>query len=153
LRAVLAFLSTVELTGRTATFFRVPVDVPSHFDGRHRPAVLVHLGGHTYRSTIAKYGDDYFLPLSRANREAAGVSAGDRIAVEIEEDSAPREVEPPPELAAALAADEEARQVFGSLSYTHRKEYADWIAEAKRPETRARRAAKAVDLLREERNP
>ena len=146
---MVAFLTTVELTGKTATFFRVPVDVPSQFGGRQRPPVVVRLCGHTYRSTIAKYGDEYFVPLSRAHREAAGVAAGDRIAVEIEADETPREVEPPPELAAALARDEEARQVFGSLSYSHRKEYADWIAEAKQPETRARRAAKAVDLLRE----
>jgi hypothetical protein len=146
---VVAFLTTIELTGKTATYFRVPVDVPSQFEGRQRPPVVVRLCGHTYRTTIAKYGDDYFLPLSKANREAAGVAAGDRIAVEIEPDDQPREVEPPPELAAALARDEEARQVFGSLSYSHRKEYADWIAEAKHPETRARRAAKALDLLRE----
>jgi Bacteriocin-protection, YdeI or OmpD-Associated/Domain of unknown function (DUF1905) len=146
---VVAFLTTVELTGRTATFLRVPLDVPAQFGGRHRPAVLVRLCGHTYRSTIAKYGEDYFLPLSRSNREAAGVAAGDRVAVEIELDSATRDVDPPPELAAALAGDQEARQIFGSLSYTHRREYAEWVAEAKRPETRARRAAKAVDLLRE----
>ncbi len=148
-RAVVAFLTTVELTGRTATFFRVPVDVPALFDGRHRPPVRVRLCGHTYRTTVAKYGDDYFVPLSRPNREAAGVQAGDRIAVEIEPDDEPREIEPPPELAAALAGDEEARRVYGSLSFTHRKEYADWIAEAVKPETRMRRAAKAIDLLRE----
>jgi Bacteriocin-protection, YdeI or OmpD-Associated/Domain of unknown function (DUF1905) len=146
---VVAFLTTVELTGRTATFLRVPVDVPALFDGRHRPPVLVKLCGHTYRSTVAKYGDEYFLPLSRENREAAGVAAGDRVAVQIEPDTAPREIDPPPELAVALAGDQEARAVFGSLSYSHRKEYADWVAEAKRPETRRRRAAKAVELLRE----
>jgi Bacteriocin-protection, YdeI or OmpD-Associated/Domain of unknown function (DUF1905) len=146
---VVAFLTTVEQTGRTATFLRIPLDVPRHFGGRHRPAVVVRIGGHTFRSTVAKYGDEYFVPLSRPNREAAGVEAGDRVAVEMAEDDAPREVEPPPELAAALAADQEAREVFGALSFTHRREYADWVAEAQRPETRQRRAAKAVDLLRE----
>jgi hypothetical protein len=146
---VVAFLTTVELTGRTATFLRVPVDVPAFFDGRHRPPVLVKLSGHTYRTTVAKYGDEYFLPLSRENREAAGLQAGDRVAVQMEADTAPREVDPPAELAAALAGDQEAREVYGSLSYRHRKEYADWVAEAKRPETRERRAAKAIELLRE----
>jgi uncharacterized protein YdeI (YjbR/CyaY-like superfamily) len=34
------------------------------------------------------------------------------------------------------------------MSYTHRKEYADWIEEAKRPKTRERRVAKAVELIR-----
>jgi Bacteriocin-protection, YdeI or OmpD-Associated/Domain of unknown function (DUF1905) len=146
---VVAFLTTVELTGRTATFFKVPLDIPAHFDGRQRPPVVVKVCGHTYRSTVAKYGDEYFLPLNRENREAAGLAAGDRIAVEIEADVAPREVDPPPELAAALAGDQEAREVFGSLSYSHRKEFADWVAEGKRPETRQRRAAKAVELLRD----
>jgi len=147
--AVVAFLTTVELTGRTATFFKVPLDVPALFGGKHRPPVVVRLNGHTYRSTVARYGDDYLLPLNRENREAAGVTAGDRIAVEMEEDTQPREVDPPPELAAALAGDEQARHIYGALAYSHRKAYADWVAEAKQDATRQRRAAKAVDLLRD----
>jgi hypothetical protein len=59
----------------------------------------------------------------------------------LELDDAPREVELPPELA-------EAREEFERLSYTHKREYAEWIAGAKREETRRRRAAKAVEMLR-----
>jgi uncharacterized protein YdeI (YjbR/CyaY-like superfamily) len=53
----------------------------------------------------------------------------------------------PEDLKAAL--DDEARAAFERLSYTHRKEYADWIEEAKQPETRERRVAKAVGMIRE----
>jgi uncharacterized protein YdeI (YjbR/CyaY-like superfamily) len=98
---------------------------------------------------VAKYGDDYVLPLNRENRTAAGVEAGDRVSVEIELDTQPRVVEPPAELAAALAGNSDAREAFGALSYTHQKEYADWVAEGKRPETRRRRAAQTIDRLRE----
>ena len=67
----------------------------------------------------------------------------------IELDSAPREVDVPDDLAAALAGEPAARQFFDGLSFTHRKEYADWIAEAKREETRARRVERALAMLRE----
>ena len=53
----------------------------------------------------------------------------------------------PADLEAAF--DDEARAAFERMSYTHRKEYADWIEEARRPETRARRIAKAVEMIRE----
>lgn len=146
---MVAFLTSVEVTGPTTTHLRVPLDVPRHFGGRPRPPVLVRIGGHTFRATIANDGGGYVVPLSRRDREAAGVRPGDRVAVELEADTAPGDVEPPAELAAELAADQEARQVFGALSSAHRREYADWVAEAARPETRRRRAARAVDLLRE----
>ena len=144
-----AFLTTVTLTGRTATFLPVPLDVPAVFEGRQRPPVVVHLKSHSFRSTIAKYGDDYVLPLNKENRAAAGVEAGDRVSVEIELDTQPRVVDPPVELAAALAGNTHAREAYGALSYSHQKEYADWVAEAKKPETRQRRAAQAIDRLRE----
>lgn len=58
------------------------------------------------------------------------------------------EVEIPPELAAALASDPVAASAFEALSYTHRREYARWVAEAKRDSTRADRAARSVERLR-----
>jgi hypothetical protein len=79
------FTTTIELQGKTATFFAVPLDVRAVF-GRARPPVRVTIGGHTYRSTVAVYGDRYFLPLNRANRAAAGVAAGDTVLVEVEAD-------------------------------------------------------------------
>lgn len=141
------FDTTLQVEGRTATFFEVPLDVPAIF-GRARPPVRVTIRDHTYRSTIAVYGGRYFLPLNRQNREAAGVAAGERVAVELEADLEERTVEVPDDLRAALDGDDEARSAFESLSYSHRKEYADWIVEAKRDETRRRRIAKTLERLR-----
>ena len=141
------FDTTLQVEGRTATFFEVPLDVPTIF-GRARPPVRVTIGDHTYRSTIAVYGGRYFLPLNRQNREAAGVAAGERVTVELEADLEERTVEVPDDLRAALDGDDEARSAFESLSYSHRKEYADWIVEAKRDETRRRRVAKTLERLR-----
>jgi Bacteriocin-protection, YdeI or OmpD-Associated/Domain of unknown function (DUF1905) len=141
------FQTTLQVEGRTATFFEVPLDVPALF-GRARPTVRVTIGGHTYRSTIAVYGGRYFLPLNRQNREAAGVAAGEAVTVELEEDAEERTVDVPEDLQAALDADEAARDAFDALSYSHRKEYADWIVEAKREDTRRRRVDKTLDRLR-----
>jgi Bacteriocin-protection, YdeI or OmpD-Associated/Domain of unknown function (DUF1905) len=126
----------------------LPFD-PKAVLGRARAPVRVTINDFTFRTTVAVYGGVALIGLNKANRAGAGVDAGDRVTVEIEPDTEPREVELPPELATALAADTELREFFDGLSYTHRREYAEWIAEAKREETRERRAARAVELLRE----
>ena len=141
------FQTTLQVEGRTATFLEVPLDVPAVF-GRARPPVRVTIGGHTYRSTIAVYGGRYFVPLNRQNREAAGVAAGDEVTVELEADTDERTVTVPDDLRAALDGDEPARAAFDALSYTHRREYVEWIAEAKRQETRRRRVEQTVERLR-----
>jgi uncharacterized protein YdeI (YjbR/CyaY-like superfamily) len=82
-------------------------------------------------------------------REAAGAEAGDTVEVEIALDAAPREVDVPEALAAALARDGAAKEAFDGLAYSHRKEFARWVAEAKREETRDRRVATALEMLRE----
>ena len=141
------FETTIQLEGKTATFFEVPLDVPAVF-GRARPPVRVTIGGHSYRSTIAPYGGRYLLPLNRVNREAAGVAAGDRLTVELELDDEPRSVEVPDDLASALAGDASAEAAFAQLSYTHRREYVEWVTEAKREDTRRRRIEKTLARLR-----
>jgi len=129
-------------------FIEVPLDVPTLF-GRARPAIRGTIAGHPFRSTIAVYGGRYYLPVKRVLREAAGVAAGDTVLVELELDETPRTVEPPSDLRAALAADPEAGAAFERLSHTHRREYAEWVAEAKRAETRRRRVERALAMLRE----
>jgi uncharacterized protein YdeI (YjbR/CyaY-like superfamily) len=108
----------------------------------------VAIGGHTYRTTVARMGGRFLVPLSAENRAAAGVAAGDEVEVSVELDDAPREVDVPDDLAAALAEDEGARRHFDSLSFTHRKEWVRWVTEAKRRETRTARIAKTVDAMR-----
>jgi uncharacterized protein YdeI (YjbR/CyaY-like superfamily) len=93
-------------------------------------------------------GGEFLVGLNREVREQAGVQAGDRVAVKLELDTAPREVDVPESLAAALADDDDARAAFEGMAYTHRKEFARWVADAKREETRQRRVAESVQMLR-----
>ena len=99
------FRATLRLEGKTATGFQVPPEVVEALGGGKRPPVVVHLGSYTYRNTIAPYGDVYMIGVSAEHRAASGYQAGDEVDVELELDTAPREVEVPPDLAAALDAD------------------------------------------------
>jgi hypothetical protein len=141
------FRATVELGGKTATGIEVPEDVVATLGSGNRPPVTVTVGGHSYRTTVARMGGRFLVPLSAGNRTAAGVSAGEQVEVDIELDRGPREVAVPGDLAAALAQDDIARTNFDGLSYTHRKEWVRWIDEAKKAETRATRLAKTVESL------
>jgi hypothetical protein len=114
----------------------------------NRPPVTVTIGGHTYRTTVARMGGRFLIPLSAENRTGAGVAAGDQVDVDIALDSGPREVSVPGDLAEALARDDTARANFDGLSYTHRKEWVRWVEEAKKAETRATRLAKTIESLR-----
>ncbi len=131
----------------TATMFEAPVDMRATF-GRARPPLLVTVNGHTYRTTPGVYGGRAYVPVNRANRAAAGVQAGDEIEVVLALDREPRTVDVPTDLAAALAADQAAQERFAAMSYSHRREYVDWIEQAKRPQTRARRVTACVERVR-----
>jgi hypothetical protein len=143
------FRTKIQLEGKTATGFAVPPDVVASLGAGKKPPVRVTIGPHSYRSTVAAYGDVYMLPLSAENRTAAGVAAGDEIEVDIELDQAPREVIVPPDFAAALDAKPEARRFFDGLSYSKQRWHVLSIEGAKTPETRERRIAKSVAMLAE----
>ncbi len=142
------FKARVEPHGKTATFFHVPAEVMEGLGSKRRVAVRVTINGHTYRSTVAPMGGNFLLPLNRQNRTAARVAAGDLVEVAIERDEAPRVVEVPEDLAAALNTDDAAGEAFTRLSYSHQREYVEWITGAKRADTRARRVAQARERLR-----
>ena len=126
----------------------VPVDAKALW-GEARPPVAGTVNGVPFRSRLMVYGGQTVLGLTNAFRAEAGIAQGDEVEVVIDRDDAPREVEIPAALRAALDGDATASAVFDALSFTHRREYARWIAEAKREETRDRRAAKAIEMLRE----
>jgi hypothetical protein len=142
------FQSIVELGGKTATGIRVPEEVVTGLGSHRRPPVRVTVGAHTYRTTVAPMGGAYFVPLSAENRNLAGVAAGDQVDVDIELDTAPREVTVPAELAAALEREPGARQAFDALSTSRRREHARQVETAKAEATRQRRIAKVLDELR-----
>jgi hypothetical protein len=126
----------------------VPVDARALW-GEARPPVAGTVNGVPFRSRLMVYGGQTLLGLTNAFRAEAGIAEGDEVEVVIDRDDAPREVEVPPALRALLDGDATARAAFDALSFTHRREYANWIAEAKKVETRDRRAAKAIEMLRD----
>ena len=140
------FESTVELGGKTATGIPVPDEVIEALGSGKRPPVTITINRHTYRTTAVRMGGRFLVPLSAENRTAAGVAAGEDVTVDLEPDTAPREVTVPDDLAAAM--DDQARTAYDGLSYTHRKEWVRWVEEAKKPETRAARVEKTVAGLK-----
>ena len=142
------FPGTVELGGKTATGIAVPDEVVAALGGGRRPAVTVTLGGHSYRTTVARMSGRFLVPLNAVDRAAAGVVAGDHLTVRIEPDNAPREVELPEDLRTRLADDAAAGDFFARLSFTHRKEWVRWVTEAKAEKTRASRVDRTVEALR-----
>ena len=126
-------------------FLPVPFD-PREVFGKVRAPVVVRLGGHSYRSTIASMGEGPCLPLRRSNREAAGLEGGETVTVTLELDEEVREVKAPADLARALKAGG-AWERWRELSYTHQREHVEAIEGAVKPETRARRVAAAVKMV------
>jgi hypothetical protein len=117
-------------------------------EGAKRFPVVANVNGYTWRTSVTRMGGEFLLGLNREVRQRAGVEAGDMVDVAIHLDEAPRDVEVPEPLAAALATDPQAKAAFDALAFSHRKEYARWVAEAKRDETRQRRVQLAIEMIR-----
>ena len=146
------FHSVVRLGGKTATGIPVPEEVVTSLGSSKRPPVRVTINGHTYRSTLASRGGQFMLPISAENRASAGVAAGDEVEVDVELDTAPREVTVPPDLAEALEREVDAKRYFEGLSYSQKQRHVLPIEQAKTAETRQRRIDKALSMLREGRS-
>ena len=138
------FKAILELGGKTATGIEVPPDVVEALGAGKRPPVSVTIGEYTYRSTVAVMDGRYMLPVSAEHREAAGIKAGDEIDVEVELNTAPREVNLPPDFAAALDAEPEARRFFEGLSNSLQRFWVDNVQGAKAEQTRRRRIEGAI---------
>jgi hypothetical protein len=143
------FTATVLLKGRSATGIPVPPEVLAGLGGSKRPAVTVTLNGHTYRTTVGVMAGESLIPVSAEVRAAAGVAAGDTLDVRIELDTEPRTVTLPADLDAALEGEDGARRFFTGLSPSQQKWFVTNIESAKKADTRARRVATSVEMLRE----
>lgn len=108
------------------------------------------LNGVEFKSNLMPMGDgSHCLGVHKATQVAAGIDFGDSVSIEMVEDTAPRAVDVPADLARALRAEPRTKAFFDGLAHTHRREYANWVAEAKKPETRQRRLEQTLALLRE----
>jgi hypothetical protein len=144
------FRATIALGGKTATGIVVPDEVVAALGPSKRPAVRATVNGHTYRSTVARMGGAFMLPVSADVRAHAGVAAGDEVDVALELDMEPRTVEVPVDLAEALDRDPDVRRAFDNRSYSRQLRDVLAIEDAKTPATRQRRIDATLTALRSE---
>lgn len=138
--------TTMAQTGNN-TGIPVPDEVVAALGGGKRPAVSVTVNGFSYRSTVAPMGGQYLISFSSDKRAATGISGGDPLVVEVELDTAPRTVDVPDDLGAAL--DEAGvRAAFDALAPSHRKAHVTSVESARTAATRERRIAAAVATIR-----
>ena len=143
------FRATILQTGKTAAGIEVPPEVVEALGAGKRPPVRVTLNGYTYRNTVAVMGGTSMISVSSEHRAASGLKGGDIVDVDLELDTAPREVSVPPELDAALDAEPAARATFDRLSYSNKSWHALQVEGARTDETRQRRITKSIAALRE----
>ena len=141
------FTTELEATGGTTTGFVVPDEVVDALGGGRRPRVVATVGGHSWRTSIASMGGRFLLGVSAAVRDAAGIAAGETHTVTVELDTAPRTVEVPEDLAAALAASPSAAAAWDGLSYSSQRQRVEAVLAARKPETRERRVAATIEKL------
>lgn len=125
----------------------VPDAILKPFGGRIRVPVVVTINGVSHRTTICNMGLGAMVGIPAAVRTAARIASGDQITVSLRADKDERTVAVPADFSKAMGAAE--RLVFDRLAYTYRKEYVEWIEQAKKPETRARRIQQARERLRD----
>jgi hypothetical protein len=147
----------VKFTGKLAatprggggTLVPVPRDVAAKLGLKGMPKIQAVIAGQPYRGSLMPMGDGtYCLGILKSIQAAAGVGFGDTVDVLLELDTAPRTVEPPADLALAMARDEKMAASWEKLSFTNKKEMALGLEQAKKPETRERRLKAAIAKLR-----
>ena len=143
------FRTTLLQGDKTATGIQIPDEVVEGLGSGKRPPIRVTINGYTYRNTVAVMGGVYMVGVSAEHRAGAGVAGGDEVDVDIELDRAPREVAMPDDFAAALDAEPTARETFDKLSNSNRGWHVSQVTGAKTDETRQRRIARSVEMLRE----
>jgi hypothetical protein len=142
------FRGVIEAASGGGAAVRVPPEVATALGGLKQMRVVGTIDGTEFRSSTMPYRGGLYMGVHKATRAAAGVEIGDEIEVVVARDTSPRVLELPPELESALAAEPELRARWDRLAFSHRREHAEAIAEAKRPETKARRLDAALAYLR-----
>lgn len=143
------FRTTIEAATGGGAAAQIPPEVRDALGGNRQMRVTGTLNGLPFRSSTMPYRGGFYVGVHKAAREAAGVDIGDEVTLTLVRDDSPRTLELAPELEAALADEPQLRERFDGLSFSRRRELADPIAEAKKPETRQARLEKALAALRQ----
>ncbi|MBE0408560.1 MAG: DUF1905 domain-containing protein [Anaerolineales bacterium] len=143
------FRAVIEDAGGGGAYVTIPFEVEKVFK-KKRVKVKATIAGEPYRGSLVRMGGDYhILGVRKDIRERIGKTFGEEIEVEIEEDTEPRAGTIPEDVSQALKSNPDLETYFRGLSYTHQKEYIQWIQEAKRAETRQRRVIKMLELIKQ----
>jgi hypothetical protein len=142
------FVARIEAGDGGGAYVLFPFSVEQEFATKGKVPVRATFNGVPYTGSLIKYGNPlHMLPMLKAIREQTRTGPGDTVTVELWKDEAPRVIEPSAEFKEAMVT-EGVMQIFERLSDTHRREYCRWISDAKKEETRLRRVARAVDMLK-----
>ena len=135
--------------GEAWTFLVLPANASAKLPTRSMTAVEGTINGFAFEAVLEPDGQkSHWLKVNKQLSEAAGVDAGDVVALEIS--PAAEEPEPvvPPDLRAALAvAEPKARDVWEDITPIARRDWIQWITSAKQAETRTRRVKNACSML------
>jgi hypothetical protein len=138
--------------GGAWTFLEIPFNVEQAFGSKARVSVSGTINGFAFQNSLLPQGDGtHAMAVSKLLQAGGKATSGDTVSVVMEVDRSERLVDIPPELKKCLAAGK-ASAAFDALSYSHKKEFADWVASAKQAETRERRAQKAVPMVLEKKH-
>ncbi|OGN94293.1 MAG: hypothetical protein A2Z71_05055 [Chloroflexi bacterium RBG_13_50_21] len=141
------FQAVIESAGGGGAFVIIPFDVEKVF-GQKRVKIRATIDGEPYRGTLVRMGTPHHMLLVlKEIREKIGKSFGDEVTIEFEEDLETRQVVIPADLQQAFKAAPAAQAFFNRLSYSHQREYVNWIAEAKREQTRQSRIQRTIEML------
>ena len=141
------FNVTIQHGRSGGAFVEIPLDVYNEFGTNGRVKVKATFDDVEYRGSIMPMGGIHILGITKAIRSQIGKDVGDAVHVVVSEDLDERVVEVPDALATALDSAPEARVKFDNLAYTYRKEFAKWITDARKIETRERRLKKAISMI------
>lgn len=134
--------------GSSVAWMNAPFDVLVTFGTLARVPVKGAINGFPFRSSLMPMGGCHGMAVNRAMREGAKAKVGDVVEIVMERDTDERTVEAPPDLKKELAKNKKARERWETLAFTHKKEMAKWILEAKQDETKKRRLARVVTVLK-----
>ena len=117
--------------GGAWTYLQIPFSVPEIFGRKGQVPVRATINGFTFRNSLMPRAGVHILGVGKDILASAAANPGDTVQVELALDDVPRTVTVPADIEAALAKAPAQQQSFNALSYSHKKEYVDWIESAK----------------------
>ena len=142
------FQASIQAHESGGAFVIVPFDVEEVY-GKKRVKIKASIDGAIYRGSLVRMGSPHHILLIRKDiRKKIGKEAGDVVHIILEEDTSPRIVVIPDDFKRAMTTHPDVLAFYNNLSYTHQKEYVQWIEGAKRVSTRERRIAKAIEIMK-----